>query len=311
MSGRPALVACDLDGTLLDGDGAPLAGVSEALAGLTSAGVEVVICTGRSAGSTRTAAARLGLEHGVAIAYHGAVFVDLAGGRWVRRFDLPRQAVGPLVAALHEAGATLTAYVDDERWVQGEPGGAGDSGSAGVPAAADRGSADDSGRAPAGPGAAGVPGSAPAAPRARGDLAVALEGVPVTRLIIEAGAAPGYAPLATVVERLAARWPELVVSPAPGGRLEVHRTGADKRTALATLCEGLRLPAAAVVACGDGAADAGMLAWAGLGVAIAGGSDAARAAANVVVAPGELGAFLAGLAAPPAGRPSGDATVRR
>ena len=117
-NGRPALVVCDLDGTLLDYHSTPVPGVLRAVAALRAAAVPIVICTGRAVAPTRALAVQLGLEHSVAIAYHGAVVVDVAGGRWLQRLDLPRQAIGPAVAALHGAGATLTAYVDDERWVQ-------------------------------------------------------------------------------------------------------------------------------------------------------------------------------------------------
>ena len=50
------------------------------------------------------------------------------------------------------------------------------------------------------------------------------------------------------------------------------------------------------MACGDGAVDAGMIGWAGMGVAIAEGHEAALAVADVVVARGELAAFLLDLA---------------
>ncbi len=313
-SGRPALVVCDLDGTLLDYHSTPVPGVLRAVAALRAAAVPVVICTGRAVAPTRALAVQLGLEHSVAIAYHGAVVVDVAGGRWLQRLDLPRQAVGSAVAALHEAGATLTAYVDDERWVQAETGVA-------------------SGKAAAAP--PKVPPSPPTVLRPQHDLAAALDGVAVTRLIVALpdgpngrggsvsapgselapGSAPNgrgardhdgaaAAPLARVLDELTARWPELAVSQAAPGYLEVHHARADKRTALAGLCARLGVPAGAVVACGDGAPDAGMLSWAGMGVAIAEGNEQAAAAADLVVARDELADLLTSLAGtPPDGRP--------
>jgi hydroxymethylpyrimidine pyrophosphatase-like HAD family hydrolase len=291
VSRLPALIACDLDGTLLDDDGAPAAGVLDALDALRAAAVAVVICTGRSVAATRAIAARLGLDRGLAIAYHGAVLVDVAGGRWVRRLDLPPDAVGPLVAVLRAAGAGVTAYVDDERWVQAEP------------------------ECPRSQVSAGGPDGAPTVAREHGDLAAALDGVPVTRLIVEprevagqghagqdtarAVAAPEAvqreAP-ASALRSLCSRWPDLAVSPAPGGRLEIHHAAADKRTALDALCRRLGVPASAVVACGDGASDAGMLRWAGLGVAVAEGHEAALSAADIVVARADLGLFLSSVA---------------
>jgi len=312
VTGRPALVACDLDGTLLDDDGSAVPGIVQALGELCAVGVLVVICTGRTASATRAAAARLGLERGPAISCHGAVVVDLADGRWLERLDLPPQAVGAVVRATLGAGATLTAYVDDERWVQASPAGAALAGVAGAEGAS-------------------LPGT-----RAHADLAAALEGRSVTRLIVEGAAAcaaatpgvagPGVAgpavdvaaaagtaatagvaePLAAMLAGLVSRLPGLALSPAPGGRFEVHHAAADKRTALVALCERLGVPASAVVACGDGAVDAGMIDWAGQGVAIAEGHEAALAVAegheaalavaDVVVARGELAAFLLDLA---------------
>jgi hydroxymethylpyrimidine pyrophosphatase-like HAD family hydrolase len=312
-NGRPALVVCDLDGTLLDYHSTPVPGVLRAVAALRAAAVPVVICTGRAVAPTRALAVQLGLEHSVAIAYHGAVVVDVAGGRWLQRLDLPRQAVGPAVAALHEAGATLTAYVDDERWVQAEADGTGGR-TAGAPPK--------------------VPPSPPTVLRPHRDLAAALDGVAVTRLIVAAldgvavtrlivaapdgrGASDGAvatgavatgaaatgaadaataAPLARVLDELTARWPDLAVSPAAPGYLEVHHARADKHTALAGLCARLGVPAGAVVACGDGAPDAGMLSWAGMGVAIAEGNEQAAAAADVVVARDDLADLLTSLA---------------
>ena len=259
---RPALVACDLDGTLLDGEGAPLAGMRETVAELVAAGVVVVVCSGRPAGATRTAAARLGLRCGLAIGYHGAVVLDLADGRWVRRLDLPPKSVGMLVGALRDAGAGVTAYVDDERLVQ------------------------------AGPEATAAKRDAPVAARVCRDLAWALEDAPVTRLIVEPDAGSPVGPLL----RLAARWPEVAMSPAPGGRFEVHHAGADKRSALAEVCRMLAVPAGAVVACGDGPDDAAMLRWAGLGVAVAEGDRESCAAAAVIVGRADLAGFLRDLA---------------
>jgi hypothetical protein len=287
-SARPALVVCDLDGTLLDYHSMPAPGVLHAVAALRAAAVPVVICTGRAVGATRALAGRLGLKHGVAIAYHGAVVVDVAGGRWLQRLDLPRDAVGPLVATIHAAGATLTAYVDDERWVQAEPDCPAAAGDARATSAAVITSTSLQTTVPV-----TTPTGTPAIVRPQRDLAAALEGVSVTRLIVEAPDG-GH-----IIEDLTARWPELAVSAAAAGHFEVHHARADKRTALAALCGRLGVPAGAVVACGDGAPDAGMLSWAGMGIAIAEGHETAAAAADVVVARDELAGLLTSLAGAP------------
>ena len=273
-AGGPALVACDLDGTLVDEAGAPYPGIAAALGALGSAGVHIVLSSGRTVAATRAGARRLGLAAGYAIAYHGAVLTDVAAGRWLERFDLPAAVAPGLATALLRAGACVTAYVDDERWEQG--------------------GRDDAtiGRAPSGSSGAATSraaaaGAAPA-PRLQGDLGAALEGVAVTRLVVT-GAAAG------LVADLAARHDGVAVSDAPGSRLEVSHAAADKGAALARLCARLGVSRAGAVACGDGAPDAGMLRWAGLGIAIAEGDAAARAAADLVVPRTELPATLVGL----------------
>ncbi len=241
----PAVVACDLDGTLVDEAGEPFPGIVAALGSLAAAGAHVVLCTGRTVASTQAARLLLGLPGGYAIAYHGAVLADLSDGRWLERLDLPAGAAPVLATALLRAGAAVTAYVDDERREVEWPGEQ-----------------------------IGVTG--------------AFDGLAVTRLVV--AHVPG-----DLVAGLAARHRGVAVSPAPGERFELHHAGADKATALARLCARLGVTRAGAVACGDGAPDAGMLRWAGLGIAVAEGDATARAAADLVVPRAGLPAALVGL----------------
>lgn len=66
--------------------------------------------------------------------------------------------------------------------------------------------------------------------------------------------------------------------------LEVQHPAADKRAALAALCNEFGISANQVAAFGDQHNDRGMLAWAGLGVAMANADPRAIAAADVVTA---------------------------
>ena len=126
------------------------------------------------------------------------------------------------------------------------------------------------------------------------DLAAALEGAAVTRLVV-GGASPR---LAELLDGLLRGRTDVAVSPAPGERFELHPTAADKAAALARLCARLGVPPAGAVACGDGAPDAAMLRWAGFGIAVAEGDAAARAAADLVVPRSALPDALAGLVTP-------------
>jgi Cof subfamily protein (haloacid dehalogenase superfamily) len=75
------------------------------------------------------------------------------------------------------------------------------------------------------------------------------------------------------------------VLPTHPGLVEGTPPGTDKAVGAAWLAERLGIPPAQVLAVGDHDNDAGMLAWAGVGVAVADGSAAARAAADWI-APG-------------------------
>lgn len=66
--------------------------------------------------------------------------------------------------------------------------------------------------------------------------------------------------------------------------VEIQAPGVTKATGLAKLCERLGVDAAEVMAFGDGMNDLEMLAWAGVGVAMANASPGAKAAADQVTA---------------------------
>jgi len=71
-----------------------------------------------------------------------------------------------------------------------------------------------------------------------------------------------------------------------GELLELLSTGVDKGQGLMNVCDYLKIPISQAIAIGDEANDAPMLTKAGLGIAVANASDAAKAAADVVL---ELG----------------------
>jgi Cof subfamily protein (haloacid dehalogenase superfamily) len=82
------LVACDLDGTLLDPTGSIRPAVQAAIAAVRAAGVHVVIATGRNGWSAAAAARSLGLS-GRQIVMNGGAYLSPITGRvgWVRRLD--------------------------------------------------------------------------------------------------------------------------------------------------------------------------------------------------------------------------------
>src|SRR5690606_34828001 len=95
---RAVLLACDLDGTLLDHEGEPVPGAGEALVELVGAGVRFAVVTGRSLQAARRAAAALGVEPALYACCHGALIADTRG-HVLRHVPLPRREADGIAAA--------------------------------------------------------------------------------------------------------------------------------------------------------------------------------------------------------------------
>ncbi len=120
----PVLLACDLDGTLLDYEAAPVPGAGEALAELVTAGALFVVCTGRPLQAARRATGALGVQPVVFACYHGALVAE-ASGRILRHQPLPLVEARQIAAEALTAGVAVTVWdVDEPREL--EPGVGGD-----------------------------------------------------------------------------------------------------------------------------------------------------------------------------------------
>lgn len=118
MTGRApikALLACDLDGTLLTAEGSPAPGIVEALASLEARGARLVVCTGRPLHSAAKAVAVLHADPVAYVCYHGALVVDATTGEWLRHLIIPVQTVGGIVREAHGLGLSVTLYGGDAR----------------------------------------------------------------------------------------------------------------------------------------------------------------------------------------------------
>jgi hypothetical protein len=107
------LLACDLDGTLLDHDAVPVPGAGEALAELIAAGVLFAVCTGRPLRTARRAVAALGAEPLIYACYHGALVTETSG-RILRHLPLPPREAAEVAARALAAGAAVTVWDVDE-----------------------------------------------------------------------------------------------------------------------------------------------------------------------------------------------------
>ena len=117
------LLACDLDGTLLDHDGVPVPGAGEAIAELIAAGAFFAVCTGRPLQAARRAVGALGVRPLVYACYHGALVTE-ASGRVLRHLPLPRLEAGEIAAQALAAGVAVTVWdVDEPRELEPDSGG--------------------------------------------------------------------------------------------------------------------------------------------------------------------------------------------
>ena len=110
-----ALLACDLDGTLLAADGSPAPGIVAALAHLDARGARLVVCTGRPLHGAVKAVAVLHADPVAYVCYHGALVVDAITGTWLRHLTIPVEVVAGIVGEAVGRGLSATVYDGDER----------------------------------------------------------------------------------------------------------------------------------------------------------------------------------------------------
>lgn len=268
-SARPAILAFDVDGTVLGRDDRPVPGIVQTLRELAEAGVKLVPSTGRPLHGALRATRALGVTPSACVAYHGALVVDLEGGRVLRHLTVPDALAVRIALASLAGGLQVSLYIGDERrdlsadWAPPV-----------TPAVA---------APPVGPPSATPPVAAPqAAP-------FAVPGSGVTRLV-----------LAGDPRRVGLTLPQLDEARRAGLRIEQVRPGvvvvlpgaADKG-------DGVRLVAAhfgvlprRVVAAGDDLNDITLLLAFGHALAVGDAPPALRAVAGETVAQGGLAAAL-------------------
>jgi len=246
----PALIAVDLDGTLLREDLSVSSRTREALAAARRAGAEVVIVTARSPRTVREIARDAGIA-GLAICANGATLYDLDRGVIVDHTPLANEVGHAVAQALRAEVPDVVFGWELELQFGSEP-------------------AYEALRTPRW------------WPRPEGSFppcdVLAWE-LPFTKLLGRVETDTLSSAFAVAVRVAGSRASVTLTGDA---FVEVMAPGVSKRSALERLADGLGLTAESVVAFGDQLTDVGMLEWAGHGVAMANASPEALAVADEV-----------------------------
>ena len=243
------LIACDLDGTLLDPDGLVTDRSVAALRAARSAGVLVVIASGRPTFMAAPIIERVGdtITHGVMA--NGSVICTFPDGNVLRsiEFDITRA-----VDTVHRLRALDPGF--------------------GFALATDAGFAHEPGFAELMPTASPGPSSPDA-------LLAAIGATVAGKLMVFHRSQSAHALLETLPPMVGN---DLGVTHMGADCVEIGPTGVDKAAGLSWLCEHLSIDAADVVAFGDEYNDHEMLRWAGRGVAMGNAPEVTRSFADKV-----------------------------
>lgn len=250
----PRLIACDMDGTLLGPDGAVSGRTAAALRSARAHGAHVVLATGRPLRTSVPIASELGIGDTV-VAYNGAAML------WRGEFKLVRELGAPAAA---DALTRLRAFAPDASLALETAAGWFLEPAAGVDAALPTGKLAHLYR--------GGP------PLAVGPLEGFFGGALIKLNVVHEELHPSRLAAELAGLDLVGMWSLPFL-------LEVHDAEVDKSVALAWLCDELGVAPGEVAAFGDQQNDSGMLAWAGVGVAMGNAEREALEAADVLGPP--------------------------
>jgi Cof subfamily protein (haloacid dehalogenase superfamily) len=245
----PAVVATDLDGTVVRSDGTISARTRDALTRAEEAGAMVVLVTGRPPRWMSGIADATG-HHGIAICANGALVYDLHAEKVVESHPLAVATALGLVEQLRDAIPGIGFAVES---VDGRFGH--------EPSYQPRWVTDDV---------------------TVGDVETLLDG-PVAKLLGRHEEMDPDTLLAKATEVVTVELANITHS-SSSGLLEISAAGVSKATTLATLCDEHGHDASVVVAFGDMPNDLPMLAWAGHSVAVANAHPDVLAAVDEVTA---------------------------
>jgi Cof subfamily protein (haloacid dehalogenase superfamily) len=249
------LLFLDLDGTLLNDNKQITEGNRRALEAALARGHGVVITTGRPLKSALDLARELELDKPgcYTIAFNGALIYDWDGGKVIFRRTVPMDAVSKMFAAAREFGVHIQTY--DSREVLVEPW-------------CDMAIVEK------------YCNTLRMTYRVEEDVCQALEEEPFKMLAIRERDSENMRKLVAFLQGEMADVLDGAFSSAT--YLDIVRAGMNKGEAVTRLCAMMDIPITNAVAAGDAANDLSMILAAGVGVAMANGTEEVKAAADYV-----------------------------
>jgi Cof subfamily protein (haloacid dehalogenase superfamily) len=262
MTSKYRLVAIDLDGTIVDRDGAIIRGAAEAIRSVLARGIAVTLATGRMYQPTSRFAAELNISVPL-ICYQGALIREPRDGEVLWHKPLPGSLARSVLDQIRCEGLHRYAYIDGAIYVEQRR-------------------EDDSRYA-----------------RHNGvelhlvdDLVALLERQP-TELAARGDAAEVESLMARIRMTCGA---DVIVNKIHTSFCEIAHGESGKGNALKYLAGWLGVPQSQTVAIGDSPNDVSMLEWAGLGIVVGDAPSEVRAAADWVVSNGAEDSFSEAIA---------------
>ena len=245
---RPRLVACDLDGTLLNPAGEVSARTRRALQKATDLGIEIVLVTGRPPRWVRDLPDATG-AHSIVVCANGALLYDVVAHEVIDHLPLPSELAVELIRSLR-AAAPGCQFACEMTFQFGQ----------------DR----------------DYPGRWPTPPDTMfGDVLEMVANTPTTKLIVRDDAIPHDELVRSVREVIAGR---AEVTHSGRDIVEISAPGVDKGRGLRVACDRHGIALADTIAFGDMPNDLPMLAIAGHSVAVANAHADVLAAADEITA---------------------------
>jgi len=113
------LIACDMDGTLLNKERKISVGNIKAIEGALKAGIKVTIATGRMFSSVQHYAQELGLDIPLVV-YNGAMVKEAMSGKELGAWPVPVGVANKILAFCRDRNVYIHAYIDDVLWVRAD-----------------------------------------------------------------------------------------------------------------------------------------------------------------------------------------------